>query len=356
MSLELHSVSERAVRAFGFARVADLTAVVDELVGEVDPAILRNDEHEVAFDLDGISVGGEFKPAGEAKHVGVDDDSGGDAEPGAKDDIAGLSSGAGDAEHLVHGLRDLAVELAGDEIGGGDQGLGFLAKEAEAFQEFLQGFWRGLGHVSRRGVGVEEHGRDDVDACVGALGGQDGGDSEFPSVGVGEGADGVGVGLLQRVEDGRNAHRCEWLFGFARGASSRQPVPTPRFCGLWWLWRQPRLEPRLPLMRGTLRDAPCLAEAVQHVLRCDADAGEDGEILERVEGDFGFAQLLHQVDEVLGEVGLEGDDELLVIDAEGVGGVELDAGKLMPTRMCSSMRRLRSAALSRYQGRVFQKG
>jgi len=58
----------------------------------------------------------------------------------------------------------------------------------------------------------------------------------------------------------------------------------------------------------------------------EADATEDGGVLEGVEADLGLAELLDQVEEVFGEVGLEGDDELLVVQAEGVGGVELDAG------------------------------
>ena len=67
-----------------------------------------------------------------------------------------------------------------------------------------------------------------------------------------------------------------------------------------------------------------LSEAVEHFGGGEADAGEDGGVLEGVEADLGLAELLDEVEEVLGEVGLEGDDELLVVEAEGVGGVKLD--------------------------------
>src|ERR1035437_8873867 len=67
------------------------------------------------------------------------------------------------------------------------------------------------------------------------------------------------------------------------------------------------------------------SEAVEHFGGGDADAGEDGGVLEGVEADLGLAELLDQVEEVFGEVGLEGYDELLIVEAEGVGGVELDA-------------------------------
>ena len=42
---------EVAAVAFGFAGDADLAAVVDELVGEVDPAGLGNDPHQFLLDL-----------------------------------------------------------------------------------------------------------------------------------------------------------------------------------------------------------------------------------------------------------------------------------------------------------------
>jgi hypothetical protein len=69
-----------------------------------------------------------------------------------------------------------------------------------------------------------------------------------------------------------------------------------------------------------------LAQSVQHLHRLEADAAEDWIVLEGIDADLGLAELLNEIEEVFGEVGLEGDDELLVIEAEGVGGVELDAG------------------------------
>ncbi len=87
-----------------------------------------------------------------------------------------------------------------------------------------------------------------------------------------------------------------------------------------------------------------------------ADAGEDGRVFERVGADLGFAELLHQVEEVLGEVGFEGDDELLVVDAEGVGGVELDARIEVADADVLVHEALAFFCGSRYQARVFQNG
>ena len=67
-----------------------------------------------------------------------------------------------------------------------------------------------------------------------------------------------------------------------------------------------------------------VARAVEHFGGGEADAGEDGGVLEGVEADLGLAELLDEVEEVFGEVGLEGDDELLIVQAEGVGRVEFN--------------------------------
>ncbi len=54
------------------------------------------------------------------------------------------------------------------------------------------------------------------------------------------------------------------------------------------------------------------------------DGGEDGGVAFGVAGAFGFAEFLDEVEEVAGVFGFEGDDEFLVVEAEGVGGVEFD--------------------------------
>lgn len=121
---------ECAAFTLWFARDADLAAVMDEFVGELDPAVLRDDVHEVLLDFDGVGVGGELEAAREAEHVGVDDDAGGDAVPGAEDDVGGFARDAGQLEHLVHSFGDFALEFFDEDAGGADDALGFVAEEA----------------------------------------------------------------------------------------------------------------------------------------------------------------------------------------------------------------------------------
>ena len=65
---------EGAVGAAGFAGDADLAAVVNEFVGELDPAVAGDDLLQVLFDLYGVGFFGEFEAVGEAVDVRVYDD------------------------------------------------------------------------------------------------------------------------------------------------------------------------------------------------------------------------------------------------------------------------------------------
>lgn len=47
---------EGAVGAAGFARDADLAAVVDEFVAELNPTVFGDDLYEVLFDLYGVVI------------------------------------------------------------------------------------------------------------------------------------------------------------------------------------------------------------------------------------------------------------------------------------------------------------
>ena len=89
---------EVAPVAFGLAGFADLAAVMDELVTERNPAVLRDDPHEVLLNLWSRIGFGEREPVGDAQDVGVHDYAFGLAEANAEDDVGGLAGGAGNGD------------------------------------------------------------------------------------------------------------------------------------------------------------------------------------------------------------------------------------------------------------------
>ena len=73
-------VFQGTLRALGLAGDTNGATVMNDLVGEVDPLLARNDLHQVLFDLGWGLVRRKFQTAGDALHVRVDYDAGGDPE------------------------------------------------------------------------------------------------------------------------------------------------------------------------------------------------------------------------------------------------------------------------------------
>ena len=74
LSLDVAKLLEVAAVALGFAGFADLAAVMDDLVGEVDPAVLRqNDLHQLLLDFLRRFAFGKPETARDAEDVCVDD-------------------------------------------------------------------------------------------------------------------------------------------------------------------------------------------------------------------------------------------------------------------------------------------
>src|SRR6201992_1996323 len=71
------------------------------------------------------------------------------------------------------------------------------------------------------------------------------------------------------------------------------------------------------------------AERAQGPFQRPGHAREGRRVALGVAAGLGGAQLLHQVQETAGMVGLEGDDELLVVEAERIAGVEIHARELL---------------------------
>src|SRR4051794_3754563 len=93
---------------------------------------------------------------------------------------------------------------------------------------------------------------------------------------------------------------------------------VPDVSGRWFIERE-----RLGECRGAARCRHAV-EGIQGPRYGHRDAGEDRSVAQRVGARLGPAELLHQIEELTWVVALEADDELLVVQAEGVGGVDRD--------------------------------
>ena len=197
--------SRVALDALGAAGLADLASVPDQLVREKDPAILRDDAHEVLLDFLGIGVAGEVEAGGEALDVGVHDHAGSDAERRAQHDVGGLARHAGQREQFLHRARDFLAEIVDQLLAGALDGLGLVAEETGRADFGFEFARIGVGEIFRRLVFLKERASHFVDADIGALRGEDCRDQQLEGVAMIQRAGDAGIGLVQFRQDGADA-------------------------------------------------------------------------------------------------------------------------------------------------------
>ena len=187
--------------AIGLAGHAAAAAVPDEEVAPEGPGVLGDNLYKIPFDFDGVFLFGEAEALAEAGDVGVDDDAGLDAVGVAQDDVGGFASDTGKIGQRFEIFRDLAAVLLRDGFGGSDEIFGFVAEEAGGADEVFDVFLLRGGESFGVGVFFKEGGRHHVDADVGALRGEDGGDEELEGARVVEFTMGVGIGLPEDFQN-----------------------------------------------------------------------------------------------------------------------------------------------------------
>ena len=102
---------------------------------------------------------------------------------------------------VFHGSGNFAAVVLDQGGGAAADGFGLGAEEAGGADEVLQHGQGNFGKVPGRPAAGKEGGGDLIDPCIGALGGEDGGDEELERVGMIQLAMGGGVGAFELGDD-----------------------------------------------------------------------------------------------------------------------------------------------------------
>ena len=206
-------------------RHAQGPAVVNDLMGEENPFILRDHFHQILLDLDGLGVFRQIETARQSLHVRVDDDARCDSVSCAENYVGGLARRAGNREQLIHRLRDLSTEIIQHSLRRADQRFGLVVEEAGG-SDILRHL--GLARVSEIGdrrILPEQARRHFVYAPIGALCRENGRHQQLPGIVVVQRARGVRVHQVQQIENLCDAHsafsggfRTRHQFGRSGGA------------------------------------------------------------------------------------------------------------------------------------------
>ena len=190
-----------AFRAFRFPRDTQGSAVVNNLVGEQNPLFFRNGLHQIPLDFSGIGVLCEIQPARDALHMRIHYDTRCDSIRRSKDYVRRFTSGTGNGEQLVHGLRDLSTEIIQQSLRGPNQRFGLVVEEAGGSDILRQFGLAGVREVGDGWIFLKQAGCHFIHALVGALGGENGRSQQLPGIVVMECASGLRIHLVQQLED-----------------------------------------------------------------------------------------------------------------------------------------------------------
>ena len=192
----------------------------DQGVREPCPRVTRHERHQVALDLHRVLLGRQPEQGREPLDVGVDHDTFVLSEPGAEHHIRGFATDAREPHQLVHRVGHLAAVALDQRLGHPDDRLGLVPEESGAVDLLLENLRVGAGVVPRGTILREQGGGDDVDPCIGRLGGENRGDEQLECAGVVQRAGRVGIGLLEARDDLADP-RPPLGLAFAARASSR---------------------------------------------------------------------------------------------------------------------------------------
>ncbi len=117
-----------------------------------------------------------------------------------EEEVCGFASDAGELDEGVEGAREFSVVVLEEGGAEGADAFGFVSEEAGGLDEGFEFGGLGVGVVVGGAIFFEERRGDGVDAFVGALRGEDGGDGEFEGGGEVEFAAQFDV-AAQAVED-----------------------------------------------------------------------------------------------------------------------------------------------------------
>lgn len=234
-----------------------------DLVAKSDPSILRQQPHQIPFNLRWIGLARQAQKPCYPLDMRVDNHTGRDTPDDTQDDVGGLTSNAGESDEIFELLRDFPTEVMHQHLGYADEVLGFVPKEPGASNQSLDFDLVGATERPRRGKPAEERRRDLVDAHIGALCRQNRGHQELICIPMIQGADSCGIGLIQTMNQLGQSRHLE-LLRAQRVPLRYRRCRSPARGGCWpLLHAQPHSSGiGNPLNHGRCVNDPSLAGAV----------------------------------------------------------------------------------------------
>jgi hypothetical protein len=142
--------------------------------GQEDPAVPREQSHEVGLDSYRVVVAAQAQSPSHAARVRVNNDAGRDSIRPTQDHVGRFSADAGQLREGLHRPWDLAAMLRDDRPAASEEGSSLRSKETCGSNDGFEILLLGSRHSRRRRIGAEEDRGHLVHPGIGTLCRQDG--------------------------------------------------------------------------------------------------------------------------------------------------------------------------------------
>lgn len=174
--------------------------MVDQPVAQVNPFLLRKEEHQVLFDFHRIFFGTQPQSVAEPFDVGIDHHSGASTHRRAENAIGRFPPDARQLDQPFHFIGHLALMFGRENAATLADILRFVPIKPGALDHFFQIVKRSFGEILGRGIFFEQRGGHLIDADVGALGREDRRDEQLQRGIIRQAASGVGIAFFQAAQ------------------------------------------------------------------------------------------------------------------------------------------------------------
>ena len=158
--------------------------MLDDLMGEKDPPVLRDDLHQVLLDVHGIVVPGEVETPRYTMDVSIDHHTRRNAVSRSEDYVSRFACGARHGNQLVQCPRHIAVKIVYDPLRRADQRLRLVIEKTRRADVVSQNLLSRGGEIVRRRIFPEQFRRNFVYTLIGALRRKNSGHQQFPRAAV----------------------------------------------------------------------------------------------------------------------------------------------------------------------------
>ncbi len=188
---------------------ADLPAMMNQLMREIDPPVLRDNPHQIPLHLFRSRLPGQFQSPRDTHNMRINNNSRRNLKPGPEHNIPRLPRHPRQPENLLHRLRNLPPKLLHHNPRRPLNRLRLVSKKSRSPNQLLQFRQRSRSHSLRSRKRLEQRRSHQIHSNIRTLSRQNRRHSQLPRTPMMQRTNHSRISLPQSIQNRRNPRRIE---------------------------------------------------------------------------------------------------------------------------------------------------